>query len=210
VIACYPETGAELEASLARMLKERGVAADPAALSWMAARLGENRLQIRQEVEKLALYVGPAKRVTEEDAMACIAEGSTLDLDQALLAATAGDAALADRALDQAFAEGAAAVQVVRAALRHVQRLHLAALSVAKGSSPGDALSSLRPPVFFKSRPAFERALRLWPASALAAAGEALLEAERQTKTTGMPDEAIARAVVMALAREAVLRRRSA
>ena len=208
VIACYPESGAELEASLGRMLKERGVTADPAALSWMAARLGENRLQIRQEVEKLALYVGPTKRVTEEDAMACIAEGSTLDLDQALLAATAGDAALADRALDQAFAEGAAAVQVVRAALRHVQRLHLAALAVAKGSSPSDALSALRPPVFFKSRPAFERAIRIWPAPALAAAGEALLEAERQTKTTGMPDDAIARAAVMALAREAVMRRR--
>jgi len=208
VIACYPETGAELEASIGRMLKERGVAADSSALAFMAARLGENRLQIRQEVEKLALYVGPAKRATEEDTIACIAEGSTLDLDQALLAATSGDAALADRALDQAFAEGAAAVQVVRAALRHVQRLHLAALAVAKGSSPGDALSSLRPPVFFKSRPAFERALRLWPAPALAAAGEALLEAERQTKTTGMPDQAIARAAVMALAREAVLRRR--
>jgi DNA polymerase-3 subunit delta len=208
VIACYPETGAELEASIGRMLKERGVAADNSALAFMAARLGENRLQIRQEVEKLALYVGPAKRVTEEDAIACIAEGSTLDLDQALLAATSGDAALTDRALDQAFAEGAAAVQVVRAALRHVQRLHLAALAVAKGSSPGDALSSLRPPVFFKSRPAFERALRLWPAPALAAAGEALLEAERQTKTTGMPDQAIARAAVMALARESVLRRR--
>jgi DNA polymerase-3 subunit delta len=79
---------------------------------------------------------------------------------------------------------------------------------MTKGASPGDALSSLRPPVFFKSRPAFERALRLWPASALASAGEVLLEAERQTKTTGMPDQAIARAAVMALAREAVLRRR--
>ncbi|MFM8615633.1 MAG: DNA polymerase III subunit delta, partial [Alphaproteobacteria bacterium] len=146
VIACYPETGAELEASIGRMLKERGVAADSSALAFMAARLGENRLQIRQEVEKLALYVGPAKHATEEDAIACIAEGYTLDLDQALLAATSGDAALADRALDQACAEGAAAVQVVRAALRHVQRLHLAALAVAKGSSPGDALSSLRPP----------------------------------------------------------------
>jgi len=97
---------------------------------------------------------------------------------------------------------------VVRAALRHVQRLHLAALAVAKGSSPSDALSALRPPVFFKSRPAFERAIRIWPAPALAAAGEALLEAERQTKTTGMPDDAIARAAVMALAREAVMRRR--
>jgi hypothetical protein len=42
----------------------------------------------------------------------------------------------------------------------------------------------------------------------LAAAGDALLEAERHTKTTGMPDVAIARAAVMALAREAVMRRR--
>ncbi|MBM3589086.1 MAG: DNA polymerase III subunit delta [Alphaproteobacteria bacterium] len=208
VIACYPEIGAELEASIGRMLKQHGVAADDGALAFMAARLGENRLQIRREVEKLALYVGPAKRVTEEDAIACIAEGSTLDLDQTLLAATSGDAALTDRALDQAIAEGAAAVQVVRAALRHVQRLHLAALAVAKGSSPGDALSSLRPPVFFKSRPAFEKALRLWSAPALAAAGEALFEAERQTKTTGMPDQAIARAAVTALARKAVLRKR--
>ncbi|MFM7611591.1 MAG: DNA polymerase III subunit delta, partial [Alphaproteobacteria bacterium] len=45
VIACYPETGAELEASIGRMLKERGVAADSSALAFMAARLGENRLQ---------------------------------------------------------------------------------------------------------------------------------------------------------------------
>ena len=37
---------------------------------------------------------------------------------------------------------------------------------------------------------------------------DALLEAERHTKTTGMPDVAIARAAVMALAREAVMRRR--
>lgn len=208
VIACYAERGAELEASLARLLKEAGVTAEPAALAWMAGRLGENRLQLRREVEKLVLYVGAAKRVTEDDAIACIAEGSTLDLDQALLAATAGDAALADRALDQAFAEGAAAVQVVRAALRHVQRLHLAALALQKGANATEAVASLRPPVFFKSRPAFEKALRIWPVEALAQSGTALLEAERQTKTTGMPDQAIARAAVMALAREAVQRRR--
>jgi DNA polymerase-3 subunit delta len=36
VIACYPETGAELEASIGRMLKERGVAADNSALAFMA------------------------------------------------------------------------------------------------------------------------------------------------------------------------------
>ena len=58
VIACYRERGDELAATLGRMLKEQGVQADPAALSWLATRLGEDRMQTRREVEKLALYVG--------------------------------------------------------------------------------------------------------------------------------------------------------
>ena len=208
VIACYAETGAALEASIAALMREFGVAADPPALAWMAQRLGEDRAVMRRECEKLALYVGAGGRVTEEDALASLAEGSALDLDAALLAATEGDAPRADRALDAAFAEGAAAVQVVRGALRHVQRLEAAALAVAKGSSARDAVEGLRPPVFFKSRPAIERALRLWRPDTLSAAGAALLEAERAIKTTGMPAEAVARAAVLGLAREAVRARR--
>ena len=208
VIACYAEVGAALEGSILAVLREYGVTAEPSAIAWMAQRLGEDRLIMRRECEKIALYVGAGGRVTEDDAMASLSEGSTLDLDAALLAATEGDAPRADRALDAAFAEGAAAVQVVRGAMRHVQRLEAAALAVSRGASPKDALDGLRPPVFFKSRPSFERALRLWRPETLAAAGAALLEAERATKTTGMPDVPVARAAVMGLAREAVRAKR--
>ena len=123
------------------------------------------------------------------------------------MAALAGDVLVADRALDAAFADGAAAVQVVRGALRHVQRLQLAAAAVAEGANPGAALDGLRPPVFWKHKPALERALRAWRLEALEAAGAALLDAERRTKTTGLPDLVVARAAVMALARQAARRR---
>ncbi|HYF09225.1 MAG TPA: DNA polymerase III subunit delta [Acetobacteraceae bacterium] len=208
VIACYAERGAELAGSIGRSLREMGVIAEPAAVEWLAARLGEDRLVMRRELEKLALYVGPGGRVTEEDAMASLAEGSALDLESALSAAVAGDVALADRALEAAMAEGAHAVQIVRGALRHVQRLHQAAVAVAGGAPVKAAVDGMRPPVFFKVRPAFERALSLWSLPALEQAGAALLEAERRTKTTGLPDETIARSAVLALAREAVRARR--
>lgn len=207
VIACYRERGAELASSINRILTELEVQAEPTALEWLAQRLGDDRLLLRRELEKLAQYVGAGGRVTQEDVLACVAEGSALDLEEALIAALTGDVALADRALDAAFAEGVAAVQVVRAALRHVQRLHLAALAVAGGASPAAALDGLRPPVFFRHKPALERALRLWRAEALAAAGTALLEAERRTKTTGLPDTVVAKAAVTALARQAASRR---
>jgi DNA polymerase-3 subunit delta len=198
VIACYRERGEELAGTLGRMLREQGVQADPAALSWLAQRLGEDRMQTRREVEKLALYVGPGGRVDEEAALACGAEGATADLDEALMAATAGDGVLADRALTAAFSEGANPVAVLRAALRHVQRLHEAAVA------GGDA-SVLRPPVFFRHKPAFDRALRIWSPAALEAVGAALLEAEKRTKTTAFreADATIARAALAAIARQA-------
>lgn len=208
VIPCYPERGAELAGSIGRVLRELGVTADGAAVEWLAARLGEDRMVMRRELEKLSLYVGPGGRVTEEDAMASLAEGSALDLEAALSAAVSGDVVTADRALESAMAEGAAAVQIVRGAMRHIQRLHQARAAMEAGAPLKAAVEGLRPPIFFKARPAFERALSLWSLPALQAAGQALLEAERRTKTTGIPDETIARAAVMSLAREAVRARR--
>jgi DNA polymerase-3 subunit delta len=198
VIACYRERGDELVTTLGWMLKEQGVQADTAALSWLATRLGEDRMQTRREMEKLALYVGEGGRVDEDAAMACGGEGAVLDLDEALMAATAGEAEMADRALTAAFAEGANPVQVLRAALRHVQRLHEAA--VAGGDS-----GVLRPPVFFRQKPAFDRALRIWSPAALEAVGAALLEAEKRTKTTAFRDAdvTLARAALAAIARQA-------
>jgi hypothetical protein len=46
-----------------------------------------------------------------------------------------------------------------------------------------------------------ERALRKWSPARLEALGAALLRAERQSKTTGLPDEVIARHVILAMAR---------
>ena len=197
-IPCYRERDEALAGTIARLLKEQGVQAEGPAVSWLAARLGEDRMLLRRAVEVLALYVGEGGRVDEEAAMACVAEGAAMDLDEALMAATAGDALAADRALDAAFAEGANPVMVVRATLRHMQRLHEAA--VAGGDS-----GVLRPPVFFRHKPAFDRALRNWPTAALEAPGAALLEAEKRTKTTAFRDSdlAIARAAIAAIARQA-------
>jgi DNA polymerase-3 subunit delta len=204
VIACYRERGPELVATLRTLLAEAGVSADPAALDELASRLGEDRMLLRREVEKLALYVGAGGRATAEDVLACAGDGSALDLEEALMAATAGEVALADRALESSMAEGGSAVGLLRAALRHVQRLHLAASGVAP--------EALRPPVFFRHKPAFDRALRLWPAPALAAAATALRDAERRAKSGSaarpMPDAALAKAAVLALARQAAVRRR--
>ena len=204
-IGCYPEEGRALEETIRAGLRAAGVRIEDEALHWVAGHLGADRAATRQEIEKMALYAGPDGVVDLATAQASVGDLAGLSLDDALFAATAGEVALADRALEQALAEGATAVGVLRTGLNHLDRLHRCALVVAEGASPADATRAARPPVFFRRAPHFTRALGLWPPTGLRAAMVGLNEAERACKRTGAPDLAICRNAVLAIARRAAL-----
>jgi DNA polymerase-3 subunit delta len=184
-------------------MTEAGVAVDREALGWLADQLGADRASTRQELEKLALYVGPGGRVDLDAAQACVGDLAGLSLDDALFAATEGDVATTDRALELAIAEGASPVGVLRGALTHLQRLHRVRLTVDAGAPAGEAAKAARPPVFFRRVGAFTAALGLWSSGALVAAMVALAEAERSCKRTGAPDVVLSRNAILALARRA-------
>jgi DNA polymerase-3 subunit delta len=214
-IGCYPEEGPALEATIRDTLKQAGVAIDPDAQSWLSSRLGADRAATRAELEKLALYAGPAAgagpagggatgRVDLDAAMACTGDLSGLSLDDAMFAATIGDVATTDRALELAIAEGAAPVQVLRAGIMHLQRLQRARMAMDEaGMSAADASKTLRPPLFYRRVAAFNRALSLWSGAALAAAINGLSEAERGCKRTGWPDQTLCRNAILVVARRA-------
>ncbi len=200
-IACYPEDGAALEATIRGVLGEFGVTVQPDALAWLAGQLGADRASTRRELEKLALYAGPGGKVDLDAAMACVGDFAGLSLDDAVFAATEGDVEMADRALEVAMSEGAAPVQILRATLMHLQRLQRARAAMTDGVSAEEAMRLLRPPVFFRRVGPFKRALSLWSAAGLDAAAAGISDAERQCKRTGMPDITLCRAAVLTLAR---------
>jgi DNA polymerase-3 subunit delta len=189
------------------VLTEADVSIDPDALAWIGDQLGADRVSTRSESEKLALYAGPGGRIDLEAAMACVGDLAGLSLDDALFAATEGDVARADRALELAMAEGGTAVGVVRAGLLHLQRLHRARLAVDEGQSGADAVKNARPPVFFRRIGAFSRALDFWGSESLMSAMAGLAETERACKRTGAPDLVLARNAILALARRAAAAR---
>jgi DNA polymerase III subunit delta len=202
-IACYQEDARALAETIRRVLEAADVQVDRAALAWLTSQLGADRASTKAEVEKLALYAGPGTTVDLAAAMTCVGDLAGLSLDDALFAATDGDVATTDRALELAIAEGAAPVGVIRAGLLHLQRLHRARLAVDDGASPADATKAARPPIFFRRLGAFSRALGLWSTGMISAALAGLADAERACKRTGAPDQVICRNVVLTLARRA-------
>jgi DNA polymerase-3 subunit delta len=201
-IACYLDGPRELGELAREIFTAHKITARPEAMQYLVSHLGGDRGISRQELEKLALYVGDGGTVDETAALDAVGDSAELTTDEAVFAAAEGDTVQLERALNRAFGEGAQAVSLIRAELRHFQRLHLAGARQAAGKSEDEALK-FRPPLFFKFVDRFKRQLRLWPPARAEAAMTALNEAEARMKTTGLPAETICREALLRIARAA-------
>jgi DNA polymerase-3 subunit delta len=205
-LPCYMDSEAALEGLVESAARAHGLGVDPDALDWIVERLGGDRGQSRSEVDKLLLYKegDGSKTVALGDALAVLGDTAAIGIDDVVAATFDGELIALDRALDRVFAEGGNAVQLVRALQRHVDQLHLVASHAAKGGNLEGAMFKARGlPRGGPVRQRFERHVRAWPLRRLSDALLAILKAEQECKSTGYPDEAIARRICLALASSA-------
>jgi DNA polymerase-3 subunit delta len=199
-IGCYPDSARDLAAMIRETCAAHDIAISRDAVDFLIAHLGGDRLLTRAELEKLTLYAGDRGRVEFEDARVLIADSAALSLDDALLAAAEGNASALDRALARAFQEGESPVAVIRALLRHLQRLHLLASRIAAGASIEQAMRAARPPIFFKQQDSYRRQLRRWSEGRLREALDLVAEAEFRMKQTGPRPDTICREALFSIA----------
>ena len=201
-IGCYPDNARDLALVIREAFAAHRIAASRDTTDFLVEHLGDDRLVTRSELEKLTLYAGDGGTIDIDDARAVIADTAALSLGDALMAAAEGDAHALDRALARVFQEGESPVTVIRALLRHLQRLHLLAARVASGSSVEEAIRAARPPIFFKEQDSYRRQLTRWSVDRLGRALERVADTEFRMKLTGLPAETICREAMFALARE--------
>jgi DNA polymerase-3 subunit delta len=209
-IGCYPDSARDLAAVIRETFAAHHIAASRDAVEFLVAHLGGDRLLTRSELEKLTLYAGEGGRIELADAQAVVSDSAALSLDDAVLAAAEGDAAALDRALARVFQEGESAVTIIRALLRHVQRLHVLSAQLSAGGSIDQVLRSARPPIFFKQQDSYRRQLARWNEARLRFALDRVAEAEFRMKQTGLPAETLCREAMFAIAQMARGRARSA
>ena len=207
-IACYADAPEALEELIEQVFVQAGHRVDAEAVDYLKANLGADRGLTRSELDKLVTYMGSKPTTVRlADAEAVVGDSGASAIDDICFAATGGDPAGVEKALGRALGEGESPVMIVRAAQRHMQRLQVAADSVARGSSARDAVQRLRPPVFFKRAIELQAQLGLWNPARTQQAIELLTEAEINCKSTGLPDEAICRSALLRLAGAARQRR---
>lgn len=207
-LACYRDEARDLAALIDDMAGGAGYRVSREARDYLCANLGGDRLLTRRELEKLLLYMGPIDSATSgeiglADAQACVGDTAERDLDDMAFALGEGNLSETERSLSRAFQEGASWVSLLRAAARHLQRLHQVAGAVRGGGRADSAITALRPPVFWKQRERFQRQAASWSTAQLSAALDRLTETELQGKRGLAPGETLAAQTLLAIAARA-------
>jgi DNA polymerase III subunit delta len=202
-VACYAIDPARLPATITARLRAQNIDIAPDAAAWVANNVSGEEGPLRQSLELLTLYAGTEPRLTLTDVSAALADGGDTSMSDAIDAALSGDPAATDRALTLAYEEGVAPVGIIRVLLTELLRLRVAADALASGASPSEAMSAMRPPVFFKRQPLVTRLLTLWTVPTLTDAIRAALAAETACKQTVTPEHAYCRQTLLALASRA-------
>ncbi|WP_310498088.1 DNA polymerase III subunit delta [Sandarakinorhabdus sp.] len=171
---------------------------------------GGDRMIIRRELEKLALYrdAGPERpqSLTLADVAAASVGAGDAEQSDLVAAITAGQPA---RVVDLVGRmPGGTAIPLLRALDRRLSLLLGLRAVVESGSSPAQAVDSARPPVFWKDKDATTAELTFWTQASLTKAMSEVLAAERAVKATGSLGDLGADAVVIAMARRAHTARR--
>jgi DNA polymerase-3 subunit delta len=205
VIPCYEDEPGELKLMAREALAKEGLTLSAEALDAFVRRLPHDRGVARQEIERLALYLGPgAGGQAGLDALVdFFGVEPDSSLGEAAMHAFGGRLAAAQAELRLAAQEGEGGVAAVRALALHLGRLRRIATARAGGAAPQAAARAAG--VFWKSEREVLRQANVWTPARLAGPQSEILEVEMACKRGGgrAPDQLLAERLAFSIADQA-------
>jgi DNA polymerase-3 subunit delta len=199
-IPCYEDEPGDVARLVREALARDKLALDSEALEQFVARLPRERGVVRQEIERLALFLGPGAGGTAKapDLAPFLGVEPDASLAEAAQDAFGGKLAAAYAGLRRAAAEGESGPAAVRALGMHLGRLRRVLAQAKSGASLAEAAKAAG--VFWRNEREFLRQARAWTLDQLDALQPDVLEADRAYKQTGAPDGLIAERLTLAIA----------
>jgi len=199
-IPCYEDEPGDVARQVREALGKDNLSLNADALALFVARMPRERGVARQEIERLALFLGPGSGAvaTPADLEPFLGVEPEASLADAAADAFGGRIADAQAGLRRAAQEGEAGPAAVRAMGLHLARLRRT-LTLAKGGA-GLQEAAKASGVFWKQEREFLRQARSWTLGELDRIQPEILTADRLCKTAGSPDQLIAERLALAVA----------
>ena len=202
-IVCYEDETGDVARMTREALSAEKVSLTSDALDRFVSRLPRERGLMRQEIERLVLYIGPGsgRQIDVAELEAHLGVEPDASLQDAALQAFGGRPAPSQSGLRRALAEGESAVMAVRQASIHLGKLRRINVLQETGSGAKEAAKAAG--VFWKQEAEMLRQARAWRLDDLDRVLDSINLADVATKTTGMPEALIAERLLLEIAARA-------
>ncbi len=189
-IACYADTGRDIEQLIDEETRAAGLTITREARAALSGLLGGDRIASRGELKKLCLYAHGKGRIETDDIEAIIGDASSFETSQLIDATATGDLGTLDHGLERLVNAGEKATIIANQALRHFQQLHRMRADLDSGKHVKAIVDTQRPPIFFSRKQSFTLQLQIWKSQDLERAMPILADATRLSRLNdklGMP-----------------------
>ena len=199
-IPCYEDEPGDVARMVRETLAKDNVTLTQDALNLFVARMPKERGVARQEIERLALFLGPGSGITAgpadlEQFLGVEPEASLFDAASDAFGGRLGEA---QSGLRRAAQEGESGPAAVRALGIHLGKLRRVLTLAKAGAGLQEAAKASG--VFWKQEREFLRQARTWTLAELDRIQPEVLAADRACKTTGSPDRLIADRLALTVA----------
>ena len=166
VLACYDDDIKSLSLLLEKFQKEHNIVFDSNAKSFLLNNLSNDRMVIKNELEKIILSQNDDKNKLDVDKLRIILDdNSNTDFQIINNSIMFGNIQKGSRSLEKLFNLGVAPIVILKSLNNYIMRIRLTQIELSKGIKFDEAIKILKPPVFWKEKSDFKRHCLMWPAN---------------------------------------------
>ncbi|GHA23459.1 DNA polymerase III subunit delta [Devosia pacifica] len=198
-LPCFPDTAETLATLIRETLTAEGIAFEPEVIPTLRDSLGNDREVTRRELEKLVLYAGESRSLTEADVLLLSGDNAMLAIDALLDATGTGHSEQVERGINRALSAATDPQRLLIQAMSHFSTLRRWRAAYETGRPAREILQSARPRPHFSRTSSLEQQIRLWDEPSLSSACNRLLKATEDSRRKPLLAETLVRRTLLSL-----------
>ena len=165
-LACYDDDIKALSSLIETFQKEHSITFDNDVKSFLLNNLSNDRMVIKNELEKILLSLSEDDRKVDIKKLKYILHDSAhTDFQQINNSILFGNIEKGSKSLEKLFNLGTNPVAILKSFNNYILRIRLTQVELSKGKQFDEAIKILKPPVFWKEKSDFKRHCLMWPAN---------------------------------------------
>ena len=161
-LPCYFDSENDIRELIEKTFKNENISISNDLKSILSNCLGSERNIIKNELEKIILFLKDKKEINENDVLSCVSDNYNFNFEDLNYSICNGSLTRLDKIINQLYLEGINPIALLRSVSKHFQKILFVNHKIKSGLTINESLKLLKPPIFFLYINHFKNHIKMW------------------------------------------------